>query len=145
MIQLELIGPDNWRLGGLQVAGGQKHFVAAPMALLARAYAYRERRSTALVIRSGGEPVGMALYYDGVGVDAFILSQFFIDERWQGRGFGLEAARQVLERMRQDGTFAKVLLCYVEGAEPARRMYEKLGFRPTGERDGDEIEMEKTL
>ena len=47
--------------------------------------------------------------------------------------------------MRQDGTFAKVLLCYVEGDEPARRMYEKLGFRPTGERDGDEIEMEKTL
>ncbi len=43
--------------------------------------------------------------------------------------------------MRADGRWSQVCLCYIEGDEPARRLYEKLGFRPTGEADGDEIVM----
>ena len=35
-------------------------------------------------------------------------------------------------------------LCYVEGNEVAKHMYEKFGFVET-ERDGDEIVMERTL
>ena len=38
----------------------------------------------------------------------------------------------------------KVALCYVEGNDVAKQMYEKLGFVET-ERDGDEIVMELTL
>lgn len=47
--------------------------------------------------------------------------------------------------MRADGRYPKVRLCYIEGNQPARLLYEKLGFRPTGEVDGDEIIMELTL
>ena len=46
--------------------------------------------------------------------------------------------------MRQDGKYRKVALCYVEGNDVAKRMYEKLGFVET-ERDGDEIVMERPL
>ena len=49
MIRLEEITPDNWRLG-LSVAEHQKAFVSNDMKLLARAYAYRNHRSKALVI-----------------------------------------------------------------------------------------------
>lgn len=144
MIRFETITPDNWRLE-LQVSEAQKNFVSDSARLLARAYAYRESRSRAYVIYNDDLPVGMALYYDCDELNAFDLSQLFIDERYQGNGFGLEAARQILEMMKSDGKYDKVYLCFIDGNEAAKNMYEKLGFHLTGERDGDEIVMEKVL
>lgn len=68
-----------------------------------------------------------------------------IDERYQGKGYGTEAAKQILERMKDDGKYDKVVLCYVDGDEVAKNMYVKLGFYLTGECDEDEIVMEKVL
>ena len=81
-------------------------------------------------------PVGMALYYD--------LDELQ-DERYQGKGYGFEAAGQILDLMKADGKFSKAVLCYVEGNTAARKLYQKLGFYHTGESDGDEIIMEKFL
>lgn len=50
----------------------------------------------------------------------------------------------VLDAMKQDGKYGKIALCYVEGNNVAKQMYEKLGFVET-ERDGDEIVMERAL
>lgn len=144
MIRLETINPDNWRIG-LRVSEAQRNFVSDDMRLLARAYAYRENRSNAFVIYHDAIPVGMALYYDCDELNAFDFSQLFIDERYQGKGYGTEAAKQILDRMKHDSKFDKVVLCYIEGNEAAKRMYEKLGFHLTGERDEDEIVMEKML
>ena len=44
--------------------------------------------------------------------------------------------------MKADGVFRKVVLCYVDGDEPAKKLYEKFGFRHTGEVEEDEIVME---
>ena len=144
MVRLEAVNPDNWRLG-LKVSEEQKNLVSNDMKLLARAYAYRDSRSKAYVIYSDDIPVGMALYYDCEEVNAFDLSQLFIDERYQGKGFGIEAAREIIDMMKSDGKYDKVVLCYIDGNEAAKNMYEKLGFYLTGERDGDEIVMEKKI
>ena len=144
MIRLVTVDPDNWRLG-LKVSEAQKRFVADSAGILARAYAYRKNRSNAYVIYNDTLPVGMALYYDFDEIDAYDFSQLFIDERYQGNGFGTEAARQILEIMKSDGRYNKVVLCYIDGNEAAKNMYEKLGFHLTGERDEDEIIMEKIL
>ena len=144
MISLRIVDPENWRLG-LKVSESQKRFVSDDMRLLARAYAYRESRSNAYVIYNDDVPVGMALYYDCDELNAFDFSQIFIDERYQGKGFGIEAAQQILDIMKSDGKYDKVVLCYIDGNEAAKNMYEKLGFCLTGERDEDEIIMEKKL
>lgn len=144
MLRLEEINPENWRLG-LKVSEKQKSFVSDDMRLLARAYAFRESRSNAFVVYRDETPVGMALYYDCEELGAYDFSQLFIDERYQGKGYGIEAAKRILNMMTEDGRYDKVILCYIEGNEAARNMYEKLGFYPTGERDGDEIIMEKIL
>ena len=44
--------------------------------------------------------------------------------------------------MKNDGKYDKVVLCYIEGYDAARNLYEKLGFHHTGDADGDEIIME---
>ena len=144
MIRLETVNPDNWRLR-LKVSDAQKSFVADSATILARAYAYRESRSKAYVIYNDTLPVGMALYYDCAELNAYDLSQLFIDERYQGNGFGIEATKQILDKMKSDSKYDKVMLCYIDGNEVAKNMYEKLGFKLKGDRDEDEIIMEKAL
>ena len=144
MIRLETVNQDNWRLR-LKVSDAQKRFVADSSTMLARAYAYRESRSKAYVIYNDTLPVGIALYYDCAELNAYDLSQLFIDERYQGNGFGIEATKQILDKMKSDSKYDKVILCYIDGNEAAKNMYEKLGFTLTGDRDEDEIIMEKAL
>ena len=144
MIRLVTVNPDNWRLC-LKVSETQKSFVSDSMKLLARAYAYRNSRSNAFVVYNDDIPVGMALYYDCEEANAYDFSQLFIDERYQGNGYGTEAAKQIIELMKDDGKYDRVILCYIDGNKAARNMYEKIGFHLTGERDGNEIVMEKLL
>lgn len=144
MIRLETVDSDNWRLE-LKVAEEQKKYVSDSFGILARAFAYRDNRSRAFIIYADVEPVGMAMYYDCDELKAYDFSQFFIDERYQGKGYGLAAAGQILELMKQDGRYDKVVLCFIDGNEAAEKMYEKLGFYLTGERDEDEIIMQKLL
>lgn len=143
MVHLVDITPDNWRLK-LQVSEAQKTYVAGSAVLLARAYAYREWRSRAFVVCDDETPVGMGLYYDCPERNAYDFSQFFIDERYQGKGYGKAAAKAVLEAMKQDGNYDKTVLCYIEGDEAARRLYESIGFVEI-DRDEDEIIMELEL
>lgn len=140
MIHLVDIDPGNWRLK-LEVAESQKHYVANSAVMLARAYAYREQRSRAFVIYNDETPVGMGMYHDCPNLDAFDLSQIFIDERYQGKGYGKAATKLVLEAMKHDGKYSKAVLCYIEGNDAAKKLYESFGFVEI-DRDEDEIIME---
>ena len=137
MIHLVDIDPGNWRLG-LTVSESQKNYVSDSYAMLARAYAYREQRSKAFVIYNDETPVGMGLYYDLPELDCFDLSQLFVDERYQGRGYGKAATQLILDAMKQDGKYNKVDLCYIEGNDAAKNLYEQFGFVEI-DRDENEI------
>lgn len=143
MIHLIDICPDNWRTN-LEVAESQRHYVANSAVLLARAYAYREQRSRAFFICCDETPVGMGLYYDLPEYECYDFSQLFIDERYQGNGYGKAATKAVLDAMRKDGKYRKVMLCYIEGNTAAEKLYESFGFVQT-DRDEDEIGMELLL
>lgn len=147
MVCLVDIDPGNWRLN-LKVAESQKTFVASSAVLLARAYAYRSDRSRAFLVYDDELPVGMGLYYDLPELECYDFSQLFIDERYQGRGYGKEAIRLALEEMRADGRYGKVVLCYVEGNDAAKKLYEKFGFVEVSceeDDEDDEIVMELKL
>lgn len=143
MIHLVDIDPGNWRLG-LKVSATQKNYVSDSYAMLARAYAYREQRSRAFVIHNDETPVGMGMYHDCPELDAFDFSQLFIDARYQGNGYGKIATKLVLDAMRQDGKYGKVVLCYIESNDVAKKLYESFGFVEI-DRDEDEIIMELKL
>ena len=142
MIHLKEVSPDNWKLD-LAVREDQTAYVSDSNRLLARAWAYLNHRSNAYVIYNDDTAVGMALYYDYEEGLAYDFSQLFIDRRYQGKGYGSEAAKLILNLMEADGRYGKVILCYIDGNDAARCMYEKLGFSLTGESDGNEIIMEK--
>ena len=143
MIRLEDIDTGNWRVP-LSVSKEQEQYVANTTTILARAYAYRNERSQALLIYEDDTPVGMVLYHDEDSMDAYIFSEILIDERFQGKGYGTTTTKLVLERMKDDGKYHKVVLCYIEGNEAAKKLYESFGFVEI-DRDEDEIIMELTL
>ena len=143
-LTLRTIDPENWRVR-LSVREDQRHDVSDQWNILARAYAYRDLRSQALHIVLDDTPIGMLLYHDWPDDGCYILSQFFIDQRWQGRGYGYAAMQLVLEALRQDGRYDRVELCYCEGDAAAKRLYEKCGFTHTGAVDEDEIDMALNL
>ena len=143
MITLETINESNWRIP-LAVSEEQKQYVANSTTILARAYAYRESGSRAFLVCANDLPVGMGLYHDAPEMEAYIFSELFIDHRYQGRGFGKAATRLVLDELRGDGKYPRVVLCYIDGNEAARRLYEGFGFAET-DRDEDEIIMELEL
>ena len=140
MIRLEDIDAGNWRTP-LSVSKDQEQYVASTTTILARAYAYREQRSRAFVIYDNETPVGMVLYHDEDSLDAYIFSEILIDERFQGKGYGTTATKLVLDRMKEDGRYHKVVLCYIEGNDAAKKLYEGFGFVEI-DRDEDEIIME---
>ena len=143
MIRLVDIDPDNWRLG-LKVSQSQQTHVADSATVLARAYAYRDYRSRAFVIYDDETPVGMGLYYDLPDLECYDLGQLFIDERYQGRGYGKAATQLILDALKQDGKYSKVDLCYIEGNVAAKKLYEQFGFVEI-DRDGNEIIMKLSL
>lgn len=143
MIRLVDVDPGNWRLH-LNVAQSQKTYVASSAVMLARAYAYRDQNSRAFIIYDDETPVGMCLYYDLPEMECYDFSQIFIDERYQGRGYGKAAVRLVLNALKQDGKYNKVDLCYIEGNDTAKKLYEQFGFIEI-DRDEDEVIMELSL
>lgn len=143
MIKLVEINEDNWR-PGLSVAEEQKQFVSDSNKLLARAYAYRNSRSCAFLICDEETPVGMGLYYDYDSLNAYDLSQLFIDHRYQRKGYASAAMELLLEKLRQDGKYNKIFLTYIDGNDAARKFYERHGF-VQGKQVDDEIFMERKL
>ncbi len=143
MIHLVEIDPDVgvWRL---EVAEDQKSYVASMETLLAKAYLFRKYRTQAYWVCDEDTAVGMVLYFDCPDQDSYDLSQLFIDRRYQGHGYGKAAAALALDKMKQDGKYKKVTLCYVDGNEIAKCLFEKLGFQETSH-PWDEVFMQRNL
>ena len=143
MVHLVEIDGGNFR-EPLHVATSQKDYVTSTFGMMAIAYARRDQGSTALLIYDDDIPVGMVMYYEYAEADEYIFGELLIDEKFQHKGYGEKATKLVLDLMRNDGKYSKVCLCYIDGNNAAKKLYEKLGFIET-DRDDDEIIMERHL
>lgn len=59
------------------------------------------------------------------------IGLLMVDGARRGRGIGGRVAGGVLDRLRREG-FSRVRLACIEGNEPARRFWSRLGFAPAG-------------
>lgn len=137
MVHLEAVTSRNWRTE-LKIAEWQKGFCPETMEILARAYVFRDYRPQVFLIYEDETPAGMAMYSDcDEEYASYVVDEFFIDERYQGKGLGTQAMGLILDSMREDGKYRRVEICYIEGNTAAQRLYEKMGFRPTGAQEED--------
>lgn len=146
MIHLEEVTPDNWRkVNSLKVSKEQERFVASNVGILARAYAYRNEGGKALIIYNDNEMVGLVFYREWD--NCYILDQFMIDSRFQGKGYSKAALDFILRIMKEEGKYSRVELCYCKGNEAALNLFKGFGFchRHDEIEDGDEVVMELNL
>jgi putative membrane protein len=134
-------GNIDW-VGEVRVVGEQRFHVAS----VAKTF-WQSRGRDDLWMRAiyaGDEPVGFACMRLRDG-EAYI-ARLIVDFRHQGRGYGSEAIRLLLEHARSLPGCNRVALSHVPSNRAVARLYERFGFRHTGVVDEDgEIEMRLDL
>ena len=75
------------------------------------------------------------IYLNGISrkLDSLEVYRIYIgDPTLRGKGYGRQALQWVLDRAFKEDTFHRVYLDYYTGNEPARRLYESMGFQHEG-------------
>lgn len=130
----------------LALAPGQEEFVSHPIRSLAQAYVYRDQCQP-FGIYAADHMVGYVMVIYDQDVPEYDIWHMMIDKEEQGRGYGSKALDEVLEYIRTKpfGDSNRIALTCNKNQPIARRLYEKKGFRTTGNEDGDELELAMTL
>lgn len=120
----------------LHVTENQKSFIESVSQCLSEADAYSVWRP--VVICDGAKMVGFAMYgffkeeYEG---GRLWLDRFFIDSRYQGKGYGEEALKGLIKRLIDEYDKPEVYLSVTDEKIPAVKLYKKYGFAFNGESD----------
>lgn len=145
MLRFEKITPDNYReCTNLKVSDGQVRCVATNAKSLAEAYAYYDT-SLPYAIYDDDVMIGFVLLRELPDLKCYYISQFMIDQRFQGRGYGLRATQLLIDTLRTEGKYPRIDICFSEGNVPAEKLYLKTGFTHTGEFDGPDVLMSLDL
>ncbi len=126
----------------LQLGDGQDKFVSHPIRSLAQAYVYRDQCQP-FGVYAGDTMAGYVMVIYDYDEEAYNIWHMMIDRAFQGRGYGKKAMERCLEYIRTKpfGGSGRVALTCHEGNAAALGLYTSLGFLPTGQRDGEEIEL----
>lgn len=143
MVRLTRVDRTNARVMVLlELTPEQQAWVSAPGWSLARCYVkfYGDNfEHTPWVIESDGQIVGFStIVCDPASEDAYWIDDIMIDRRFQGRGYGkagmIETLREIIRRYPRCRGIR--LTCF-RGNAVARKLYQSLGFVPTGEKDDE--------
>ena len=139
MIRLTEVNEQNWlEIRNLAVSDNQKGYLDSAAGIIARGYIYRSCRARVIGIENDNTAIGVALVRDLDEEPAcYDLQQFMIDRRYQGRGFGTEALRLILDQLGRERKYSCVEVCVKKEDTAALRVYGKAGFEDTGYIDGE--------
>lgn len=128
------IDESNWtRLITLELSEEQKGYVASPMGILARAYAYRNYNPRVFGIKSEENIIGMLMIRDlNEEPKCYELQQFFIDIRHQNQGYGYKSLKLILDYLYVERRYESVEVCVKKKDSKAIKLYKKIGFKDTG-------------
>jgi diamine N-acetyltransferase len=119
----------NWEaVSNLRVAPEQERFVAANLITIAESQFYPETQRK--VILADGEIVGFIVYGLNSTEQTMWLHRFMVDVRYQGKGFGREALRQVVDEWRRTPDLPVIKVSYEPDNHVAERLYMEFGFVP---------------
>lgn len=145
MISLRKVDKDNYRkVIDMKLTNGGQEFVAPNVLSLAQAWVFYDIARPFAIYRDE-EVIGfMMLEWDEKEREAGIW-RFMIAEEHQGKGYGTAAMKAAIEIIKSENKFDCVALSYVPGNDGGKHVYEKLGFKATGDIDDGEIIMKLDL
>ena len=132
----EITEETVWPIMMLNVAEGQKSFVAPNANSIAEAYFSKEAWFRG--IYAGDDPVGFVMLYADEKKPEYFLWRMMIDGEQQGKGYGYQAMELVIEHVKTLPGAVELLTSYVPGDGNPSSFYYKLGFEETGQFEDDE-------
>jgi len=134
VVSLIEITEDNFQtVCSLEVSAEQKRYVAAPVSILARAYAKRSRNARVLAITNGNTIIGVLMYMELFEEPAcYTIEQFLIDHSFQNRGFGTQALQLAIGILKKERKYESVEICVKMEDTQAIKVYMNVGFTDTG-------------
>jgi len=139
LVKLVDITVDNFmEARRLKVKDHQRAFVDSASGILSRGYAYKDHRPQVFMIQKDQTPVGLCFVKDLDEEPAcYDLQEFMIDGNHQGRGYGLQALKLVIDHLGLEKKYDRIDLCVSRQAQDAIGLYEKAGFKDNGYVDPD--------
>lgn len=133
------VDESNWTgYSSLKLAEEQQKYVANPMGILARAYAYRKCNAKVFGIQKEDNTIGMLMIRDiNEEPVCYELQQFMIDIRYQNQGYGYKALKLILDYLYVERRYESVEVCVKKEDTQAIHLYKKIGFKDTGYIDPD--------
>jgi len=140
-IAIRTVTSANWRETlELAVRPEQQRFISeyAPIAAIALAKAYIRPGGmiwTPYAIYAGAMMVGFfTLAHEPDTTNQYWLFHFFIDQRYQGCGYGRAAMQRIIELVRREQPQSRMLQLTVHPENgAAQRLYTAAGFQQAGE------------
>jgi len=87
----------------------------------------------------GDEMVGFAMWARDPADGSHWIGGFLVDRTHQGRGLGRASVLAMIDWLRSAHGAGEIALSYAPDNAVAGRLYASVGFRETGEREGDEV------
>ena len=116
---------------------GQDQMVAPNAVSIAQAH-YNEH-AWFRGIYAADKPVGFIMLYDNADKGEYFLWRLMVSGPHQGKGFGRMAMERLIEYVRTCPNAKELKASYVPIPGGPWPFYRSLGFKPTGEKEGDEI------
>ena len=139
-IELRELDKSNYRdILKLKVADNQIGFVASNAISLAQALFHSQAWYRGIYY--GDTAIGFVMLELDMDKPEYYLWRYMIDEKFQGKGYGLKAMGLVIEYVRSIPASTELLLSYVPEAGNPKGFYEKLGFIDTGMVEEGEVIM----
>lgn len=136
-LTLTPVTAKNWRaVADLEVTEAQRTFVAAPtryLALCAYGGVWRP-----LAVCLGDRVIGFVMWAEDPDDGSCWLGGLIVDRRHQRQGHGRRTLEAAMERLTNEHGHRRFALSY-RSENPAKLLYQALGFRETGEVDDDEL------
>lgn len=144
---LKKIKEDNFiECFNLKLKEGQDKFVSHPIRSLAQAYVYYNQ-CTPFAIYKYSTMVGYVMVIYDYDEETYNIWHMMIDEKYQGKGYGTTAVELCIDYIKTK-PFGKsndiILSCNINNSH-AIHIYQKLGFKDTGELDEDELVMKLVI
>ena len=143
MIQFRAITEDNFDAIIQMKRPDGEGFVASTTYSLAQAWLYRDNNDVyPFAIYDDETPIGFMLLDEDLEERCLVIWRIMFPPEYQNKGYGTQAIGQIIQMARESGKYDYMLIDCVAQNTVARHVYEKLGFRPTGEMvNGGEIEL----
>lgn len=130
----------------LRLGEGQDRFVSTTIRSLAQAYVYYNQ-CTPFGIYKDDTMVGYVMVIYDYDEGTYNLWHMIIDEKYQGKGYGTAAVELCIDYIKTKpfGISNTVILTCNADNSHAIHIYEKLGFKVTGDMDEDELVMKLVI